>query len=678
MFYVAALDAADASLGGKARSLARLAAAGLPTPAGFAVTDALFRALCPTIALPASFGEAAWARLAQYRKQIEDVPWPAGFAAQLGARLRSVGADRFSVRSSFAAEDRAGALAAGVFESCVNLPAAAVEGAIRRVLASALSPGAAAYAAAHGQTAGDTPVAVLVHAYVSGVAEGSAAFVPDADLQVMLRGGTLPPEARAQLRSASEKLARELGPVEIEWVLSDQGPVYLQVRPFQPRPEIAEWPGWRDLPADSNRAAWRWDSAHNPLPLSASQTGLVEYVDEHCRIGIRQRVLGGYLFYSTDDRPLPAALEGNARDYFDQLVVDFETRLSALGPMPTLEAALSLFGSVYERIFGVLQPALKRGRRQLQDFLREHAPDALAQLPTLMAGVPSMAEERRTRAAAIRSAATDDERSRATAHYLNLFGDEAPIWDVSASTYAEDRSRLRLAPAARETTSRADWRAAELTVLDHLEACQLEAWGTLFAMARDAVSLSEADDWLYAKAQAVVRRALLAIGHDLARAGRLADETDVFFLPLAVVRDLGCHTDGGMALGGLAAANRTAWLLARRNPPPAAATADDKTARGHGTGGQAIGRIVLHQSGEMPSLATDAVLLAHTILPTELPLVAAAAIVTETGGPLDHVAAQARERGIPAVIGAAGAVGIFADGDLVLVDADRGLVVRLA
>jgi phosphohistidine swiveling domain-containing protein len=70
------------------------------------------------------------------------------------------------------------------------------------------------------------------------------------------------------------------------------------------------------------------------------------------------------------------------------------------------------------------------------------------------------------------------------------------------------------------------------------------------------------------------------------------------------------------------------------------------------------------------------VLVADTLLPTELPLIQAAALVTETGGPLDHVAAQARERGLPAVVGVAGA-GQLPDGALVLVDADQGLVVRL-
>jgi phosphohistidine swiveling domain-containing protein len=77
-------------------------------------------------------------------------------------------------------------------------------------------------------------------------------------------------------------------------------------------------------------------------------------------------------------------------------------------------------------------------------------------------------------------------------------------------------------------------------------------------------------------------------------------------------------------------------------------------------------------------MAADAILLAHTLLPTELPLLSASAIVTETGGLLDHVAAQARERGIPAVVGALGACSAFSEGDLVFVDAERGVVVRLA
>jgi phosphohistidine swiveling domain-containing protein len=59
-----------------------------------------------------------------------------------------------------------------------------------------------------------------------------------------------------------------------------------------------------------------------------------------------------------------------------------------------------------------------------------------------------------------------------------------------------------------------------------------------------------------------------------------------------------------------------------------------------------------------------------------LPRLDPAALVTEKGGPLDHVAEQARERGIPTIVGADGASAL-ADGELVLVDADEGMVVRL-
>jgi pyruvate,water dikinase len=124
------------------------------------------------------------------------------------------------------------------------------------------------------------------------------------------------------------------------------------------------------------------------------------------------------------------------------------------------------------------------------------------------------------------------------------------------------------------------------------------------------------------------------------------------------------------------AAGRAAWEAARCDPPPAPAAPDTVSVRGVGTGGRALGRVVLHRPGS-PLPTPGQILLAPTLLPSELPLLVAAALVTETGGPLDHVATQARERRLPAVVGAAGACRLFCEGDLVLVDADRGLVVRL-
>jgi pyruvate,water dikinase len=56
-------------------------------------------------------------------------------------------------------------------------------------------------------------------------------------------------------------------------------------------------------------------------------------------------------------------------------------------------------------------------------------------------------------------------------------------------------------------------------------------------------------------------------------------------------------------------------------------------------------------------------------------VVGCAAIVSETGGPLDHGAAMARELGIPSVVGCREAWALLADGALVTVDGDAGVVI---
>ena len=69
------------------------------------------------------------------------------------------------------------------------------------------------------------------------------------------------------------------------------------------------------------------------------------------------------------------------------------------------------------------------------------------------------------------------------------------------------------------------------------------------------------------------------------------------------------------------------------------------------------------------------VLVCRTTDPAWTPLFGiAAAVVAETGGMLSHASIVAREVGIPAVVGAAGALDALTDGALVTVDGDRGLV----
>lgn len=677
MAYLADI-APEQRVGGKARSLAELSAAGLATPAAFVIDDQLFRALCPGLVPVARLDESALDRLDQARQRLMHAAWPAGFLDELHARLATLGADRLAIRSSFAAEDAPGRLAAGIYGSRVAVARDEAELAIREVLATALAPGAVAYALGHGFSPTAGPFAVLVHGYVLGDADGSAALEDAAaGVVVTLRRGELPASSRAELEHALRSLVAGRGATEIEWVASGGRLFYLQARPYQPPPPPAAWLGWTELrPGDPPAASWRWDAAHNPLPLSPAQAGLVELVDETCSIAIRQRVLGGYLFYAKDDRRLPAAIACEQADaYHAELAARVLGELGRLGAEPGLEPALALFRSAYEPIFAVLQPALRAASECLRSFLEAHVPQGSSWLPALRAGVPSVASERRQRSAAIAAATTAQAREAAVASYLARFGDEAPAWDVAEPTYAETPERL--CPGLRAPVEDDDdWQRASEAVADRLPATLRSEWHDTLALARTAVALGEADDWLYAKAQAAVRRALLAIGRRWAATGGLHDASDVFFLPLPTVRrccDGGPPADAAM----LVAAARRNHERARGQPPPSAGVGDGRSVHGHGVGGRVIGRVVCQSSGATAAAAADAVLVAKTVLPSVLPLVDARALVVETGGPLDHVAAQARERRLPAVVGAAGALALLHDGDLVLVDGDSGLVVKL-
>ncbi|HET8787501.1 MAG TPA: PEP/pyruvate-binding domain-containing protein, partial [Actinomycetes bacterium] len=140
---------ARALLGTKAASLARLAGAGFPVPAGVVVTAAA-----------AADWDQAWTRL---RSAV------AGF----GGRDR-----RFAVRSSATAEDLAGASFAGQYETVLDVGLDELPDAVRQVVDSAASARVAAYRQAHPQavpadSSGSTGgMAVLVQVMVPAEAAG--------------------------------------------------------------------------------------------------------------------------------------------------------------------------------------------------------------------------------------------------------------------------------------------------------------------------------------------------------------------------------------------------------------------------------------------------------------------------------------------------------------------------
>jgi pyruvate,water dikinase len=704
-------------LGGKGRSLVRLAAAGLPTPAAVVVTTDLFAALRasgpelpPTLAAP-----DALAALARAQEALARADWPAGFPDELARALAALGADdadlRLAVRSSATIEDDAQGLAPGLFTSRLDVAPADLPAAVRAVLASALAPAVAAYLDGRGGL-GRVGIAVLLHRYVAGDAAGAVAFDPAGlapPLVEVHSGGGLGDATRTRLGDAARTLAAAHGAVEVEWVVRGGDVTFLQLRPFRARVRTA----WTGAAALDDRA-WRWDAAHNPLPLSPAQAGLVALVDERCRIGMRQQVVGGFLFYT----PEPNAAPTSSRDETPEPEVGMPApealrTLSEIAaamlaqPATTLEDALATFTTIYEPLYGHVQPAARAARDTLAAFLRTHDLDPTQQLPALLAAVPSAASDRIRCARALAQATTPKARAGALATYLALFGDEGPRWDVAAPTWREAPAALERtlldAPVGQTRVADTQARAADAAraaadVRDALPAEDRTAWDRCLADARAAAAVAEDDDVLYARLQTYVRQALLREGARLTADGLLAEADDVFWLPLEAVRG---DARGDAPLLPAEAARAIVDAVradeaARANPPPIEwATRDWSAQKGGagtprrasegdvvrgttGSGGARIGRVRIAGEAEGESApAQTEVLVARTLLPTQLPLLTPLAIVVETGGALDHVAAQARERGIPAVVGAAGATRLLRDGDQVLVDADAGLVIRL-
>jgi pyruvate,water dikinase len=78
---------------------------------------------------------------------------------------------------------------------------------------------------------------------------------------------------------------------------------------------------------------------------------------------------------------------------------------------------------------------------------------------------------------------------------------------------------------------------------------------------------------------------------------------------------------------------------------------------------------------EFSTVKPGDILICRTTDPAWTPLFGlAAAIVTETGGLLSHAAIVAREYGIPAVLGVAGALDRFPAGTTIVVDGTQGTV----
>lgn len=195
------------------------------------------------------------------------------------------------------------------------------------------------------------------------------------------------------------------------------------------------------------------------------------------------------------------------------------------------------------------------------------------------------------------------------------------------------------------------------------------------------------------KALFLVKRVFLEEGARLVQRGLLEAPGDVFFLDVHEV-EAARESGSGALLRSLVRARREERERWRKTEPPPfvlevpgeelrpvdAAVPDGHAGSLAGVAvsqGRAAGVArVLRSLDDAPRLHKGEILVARVVNAGWTPLfVLAGGIVAEMGGALSHGAIVAREYGLPAVFGVTGATARIRDGDRIVVDADRGLVV---
>ena len=171
---------------------------------------------------------------------------------------------------------------------------------------------------------------------------------------------------------------------------------------------------------------------------------------------------------------------------------------------------------------------------------------------------------------------------------------------------------------------------------------------------------------------------LEGIARDLRAAGRAAEadiiETGVLMAldpelsarVESLIVDLGVNAEAALR----EAADQTAAELARLSDPTLALRADDVRSVGR--------RAAACVAGAAPT-ATEGVLIARTLGPADVAELApkAKGIALAGGGVTAHAAIVARSLGLPMVVGLGAELLEIGDGEEVVVDGDRGIVVRL-
>ena len=257
----------------------------------------------------------------------------------------------------------------------------------------------------------------------------------------------------------------------------------------------------------------------------------------------------------------------------------------------------------------------------------------------------------------------------------------ASYLQLTGAAQAPDRQFQRVAHEAQVMLSELTHRAQSKSRLGGLLV------GFLLRRARALGGLREMPRYILALLLAQARTLLWPIGDALVQAGRLAQASDIFFLSLPEVHSA---LDGAdyrsivherrVQYGKEGARRHVPLVLLSDGTEPtiaqAAATVGTEVLKGTPASPGRVtapARVILDPHNAQ--LARGEILVAPSTDPGWTPLfLTAGGLVMEMGGAMSHGAIVAREYGIPAVVGAAGAIKRIRSGQVVTVDGTTGTI----
>ncbi len=264
------------------------------------------------------------------------------------------------------------------------------------------------------------------------------------------------------------------------------------------------------------------------------------------------------------------------------------------------------------------------------------------------------------------------------AHILGVLANYLQLEDPSLAPDRHfERARLEAEAMVRELARRAGRHSRPKGVLVRF----------LLGRARELMGVREQPKFFFVQLIAKAREHLWRVGETLGRDERIEEAEDVFFLTIPEAK----RALDGADFRPTVAERRTSYeqeLRRRRVPRILLSDGTEPTGQAPSAAGALRGtpasagmvtakaRVILDPTGAR--LEPGEILVAPSTDPGWTPLfLTAGGLVMEMGGAMSHGAVVAREYGIPAVVGVAGAVDGITTGQTIMVDGTAGTVVSI-